>query len=60
MKHMLMHPAYPDIVGDCARAVAEEGEGHCANDNDGDHAGELSDPLLDLVARLEVERTRLW
>ena len=60
MKHMLMHPAYPDIVGDWARAMAEEPEGHCANDNDGDYAGELSDPLLDIIARLEVERTRLW
>ncbi len=60
MKHMLMHPAYPDIVGDWARAVAEEDRAYCANDNGGDYAGELSDPLLDIIARLEVERTRLW
>ena len=60
MRHVLMHPAYPDIIGDWARAVAEEGRGDCANDNEGDYAGDLSDPLLDFIARLEVERTRLW
>ena len=61
MKHMLMHPAYPDIVRDWARAAAEDDHGQCANDNIGDdYLGELSDPLIDLIARLEVERTRLW
>jgi hypothetical protein len=61
MRHVLMHPAYPDIIGDWARTVAEANEGHCANDNCGaDYVGELSDPLIDFIARLEVERTRLW
>lgn len=61
MRHVLMHPAYPDIIGDWARAVAEETRSDCANDNcDADYLGELSDPLIDFIARLEVERTRLW
>jgi len=60
MKHMLMHPAYPDIVRHWALAAAETDDGDCANDNDGEYLGELSDPLIDLIARLEVERTRLW
>jgi hypothetical protein len=60
MKHLLMDPAFPDIVGKWAadEAAAQVASG-CANDNDGE-LEELSDPLLTLVARAEIEATRLW
>lgn len=62
MKHMLMDPAFPDIVG--ARAKEENrGEAafcHWANDNDQADRDALSDPLLELAARAEIEATRLW
>jgi hypothetical protein len=59
MQHLLMNPAFPDIVGDWAREEACKGadSAACANDNDG---SELSDPLLSLIARAEIEATRLW
>jgi hypothetical protein len=55
-----MDPAFPDIVGEWAeREAKDDREGAWANDNH-DEAAELSDPLLSLVARAEVEATRLW
>ena len=61
MQHLLMHPAFPDIVGDYARreSCRELGSSLCANDNGEDRDG-LSDPLLSLIARAEIEATRLW
>ena len=58
MKHLLMDPAFPDIVGAWA---AEERD--CANDNHGkDHEPnhDLSDPLLIILAKMEIAATRLW
>jgi hypothetical protein len=57
-----MDPAFPDIVGEWAReeACKEAALAACANDNDGGALDELSDPLLALVAKAEVEATRLW
>jgi hypothetical protein len=61
MRHLLMDPAFPDIVGEWAEQEAqfEAGKAASANDNH-DEAAELSDPLLALVARAEIEATRLW
>ena len=61
MRHLLMDPAFPDIVGEWAEQEArvEAGKVASANDNH-DEADELSDPLLALVARAEIEATRLW
>jgi hypothetical protein len=60
MRHVLSTPAFPDIVGEWAeeeaRKEAEKSPG--ANDNHMTEA--LSDPLLALVARAEIEATRLW
>ena len=63
MKHLLMDPAFPDIVGqyadnriDEARAAA----GCCANDNGDEPANDLADPLFVLMARREIAATRLW
>ena len=60
-RHLLMDPAFPDIVGEWAEqeARAERDPGECANDN---HTGqdEVSELMLALVARAEIEATRLW
>jgi hypothetical protein len=57
-----MDPAFPDIVGEWAeqeaRREAEPRGG--ANDNHSEEPNEWSDPLLPLVARAEIEATRLW
>jgi hypothetical protein len=62
MRRLLMDPAFPDIVGEWAEqeALDEARRADCANDNHGTEGDGLSDPLLALVARAEVEATRLW
>jgi hypothetical protein len=58
MKHLLMDPAFPDLVGGWA---ADDRD--CANDNKDDCAEpihDLSDPLLTVLARMEIAATRLW
>ena len=62
MKHLLSDPAFPDIVGEWAAEEARKEAttlAPCANDNPPE-ADALSDPLLALVARAEIEATRLW
>jgi hypothetical protein len=61
MKHLLMDPAFPDIVGEWAssEAKANAATNGWANDNDSKYE-DLSDPLFDLVAKAEVAATRLW
>lgn len=61
MKHLLSDPAFPDIVGQWAAEEAgkEAAAAPSANDNH-DVRDALSDPLLALVARAEIEATRLW
>ena len=58
---LLMDPAFPDIVGEWAEheARAEAKPGECANDNETEH-DELSELMLALAARAEIEATRLW
>jgi hypothetical protein len=62
MKHLLMDPAYPDIVGEWAAAQVEEqrDDRRCANDNIEEVENVLPQPLLTLLARLDVAATRLW
>jgi hypothetical protein len=64
MKHLLMDPAFPDIVGEYAVAeiaAARAAIALCANDNGGEPAAsELADPLFVLMARREIAATRLW
>jgi hypothetical protein len=61
MRRLLMDPAFPDIVGDWAEQQAQDEArpDPSANDNHSEPDG-LSDPLLALVARAEIEATRLW
>jgi hypothetical protein len=62
MRHLLMDPAFPDIVGEWAAEEAKEQAGCCASANDNylrDEDG-VSDPLLSMIATLEVAATRLW
>lgn len=62
MRHLLMDPAFPDIVGEWAKQEASsQGEvRQCSNDNDEGFTDALSDPLLALIARAHVEATRIW
>jgi hypothetical protein len=61
MRHLLMDPAFPDIVGawaaEEARTASKPRES--VNDNEG-VTDALSDPFLALVARAHVEATRIW
>jgi hypothetical protein len=61
MRHLLMDPAFPDMVGEWAEneARAAAPPGSWANDNHADR-DDLSDPLLALVATSEIQATRLW
>lgn len=61
MRHLLMDPAFPDIVGEWAADEAAAALTGPANDNGhGGEPEELSDPFLETAIRLEVAATRLW
>jgi len=63
MMHLLMDPAFPDIVGEWAAQEAEAASPSNAGANDNeeaDCASEVSDPLLMVAAQLEIAATRLW
>ena len=61
MRHQLMNPAFPDIVGAWAADEADAGGRPCANDNrDEPDLAEINDPLLLVLARIELAATRLW
>ena len=61
MRRLLNDPAFPDIVGEWAAEEVRQdsSSSDCANDNHFERDG-LSDPLLALIARAEIEATRLW
>lgn len=61
MRHLLMDPDFPDIVGEWAADEAKE-QAKCAsaNDNSLRDGDGVSDPLLSMIAKLEVAATRLW
>jgi len=58
MRHLLMDPAFPDIVGEWAVETA----GRPANDNDGcdDDTDEFVEAFLLEIARRDIEATREW
>ena len=61
MRHLLMDPAFPDIVGEWAIETIEEARppfDH-ANDNLEDSLADLSEELLLCIAEAEIAATRL-
>ncbi len=63
MRHVLKHPHYPDLVEAWAADDHIEfrgSSGRCVNDNEKDHLSELSDPFLELLARIDIAEDRLW
>ncbi|HEX6603294.1 MAG TPA: hypothetical protein VF027_00255 [Sphingomicrobium sp.] len=62
MRHLLMDPRFPDIVGEAARQRDEcaDRSGSAHDNDDGVNGSELSDPLFAKRAELEVAATRLW
>jgi hypothetical protein len=60
---LLKHPHYPDLVEAWAeeeRAEAARSSLVCVNDNDAEAPGNLSDPFLELLARVDIAETRCW
>ena len=59
MKHMLMDPAFPDVVG--AAAVAEQ---ECAlkrpSDGREPEPEDIADAFLTFLGKLEVASNRIW
>jgi hypothetical protein len=63
VRHTLKHPHYPDLVEAWAeedRADGGASERHCVNDNDAESLSDLSDPFLELLARIDIAETRVW
>jgi hypothetical protein len=63
MKHLLMDPAFPDIVGEYAFGETADTRTPLsvfANDNGDVLDREISDPLFEMMARSDVAATRLW
>jgi hypothetical protein len=65
MRHQLMDPAFPDIVGELAARQLEAACGSflsipraCNDDDSDDH--HLADAFMQLLGRLEIAATRLW
>ena len=61
MRHLLMDPAFPDIVAEWAEeeARARYEPAEWANDNEL-KPEELADPFLPLLIRAEIDATRIW
>ena len=60
MRHLLMDPAFPDMVREWASEPSkEEIRKRVANDNDGE-VSEIADPFLTMIARMEIAATRAW
>ncbi|MBV8907726.1 MAG: hypothetical protein JO276_02220 [Sphingomonadaceae bacterium] len=57
MRHLLMDPAFPDIVGEWAALTG----GRPANDNrEEEEADEFADLFLLEIARRDIEANRAW
>ena len=60
MRHLLMDPAFPDMVREWAsEAPKADVRKRVANDN-GSEVSDIADPFLTMVARMEIAATRAW
>jgi hypothetical protein len=59
LKHVLMDPAFPDLVADWAASDEDERASGSANDNRKDRIADPADPLT-MLGKLEIAATRLW
>jgi len=60
MKHLLMDPAFSDVVGEWAEGGEDLESAYWTNDNQGAEDGDPFDSLLTLLGELNVAATRLW
>ena len=61
MRHLLMDPAFPDLVAESPGSEEMRTETcECANDNGEDPANDLADPLLIRLGNVEIAASRLW
>ena len=59
LKHLLMDPAFPDLVANWAATDQGELTRGTGNDNRERKSADLADPLT-LLGKLEIAATRLW
>ena len=59
MKHLLMDPAFPDIVGAWARGEAPS-DGSANDNRDDVEDGEFLEIFLAEIARREIDASRAW
>jgi hypothetical protein len=60
MRHLLMDPAFPDMVREWASEPPKgELRKRVANDN-GSEVSDIADPFLTMIARMEIAATRAW
>jgi len=59
LKHLLMDPAYPDLVADWATVDESGPAAASANDKREGQSADPADPLT-MLAKLEIAATRLW
>lgn len=63
VRHLLKHPHYPDLVEAWAeeeRVETATRSPPCVNDNEEESLSDLSDPFLELLARIDIAETRVW
>jgi hypothetical protein len=59
MKHMLMDPAFPDLVA-AAAAVESENERQRPRGDPEPEPEDLTDALLTVLGKLRIPSTRFW
>ena len=59
LKHLLMDPAFPDLVANWAATDQGEPARGTGNDNRERKGADPADPLT-LLGKLEIAATRLW
>lgn len=60
MRHLLMDPAFPDMVREWAGEPPKaEIRKRVANDN-GSAVSDIADPFLTMIARMDIAATRAW
>jgi hypothetical protein len=55
-----MDPAFPDLVANWAASPSPGEEDGPANDNGEEPENDSADPLLGLLARMDIDSSRLW
>ena len=62
MRHLLMDPAFPDLVGgySVSEVFVSRKMVVVSNDDDPETADELSDPFFTDLCKADIDANRLW